>query len=58
MYDTTQDGWLLLNVIRKPKSAGTVKGGFLSDGIVSYTFIAFENGPLFQMINWHLKKLS
>lgn len=57
MYDTTQDGWLLLNVIPKPNFVGPVKGGILLDRTASYTFIAFKNGPLFQMINWHLKKI-
>lgn len=58
MHDTAQESGLLLNVIPKPNSAGTVKGGVLWDRTVSCTFIASKNGPLFQMITWHLKKLS
>lgn len=27
------------------------------DRIASCTFVAFKNGSLFQMINWHLKKI-
>ena len=58
MHDTAQESGLLLNVIPKPNSAGTVKGGVLWDRAVSCTFTASKNGPLFRMITWHLKKLT